>query len=92
MAHTKPLGTFCNLGPYDTDATVEVGDVVQSRSRITHEPLSHYRVLEVKPVSERSIHHPYRKNLKCVRIAPEDVEKDDTIHPLYWYSRDRRKR
>lgn len=92
MAQTKPLGTICNLGSYDTDATVEVGDVVESRSRVTHEPLSRYRVIEARRVSERSAHHPYRHNLVCVRIAPEDVGPEDVVHPLYWHPRGRKSR
>ena len=83
MAHTKPLGTECTLY-YDSPREVEAFDVIRTQAGTC------YRVLEVR-IQERG-KHAGRKHLKCLRIAPEDVEEDDTIHPLYWYSRERRKR
>lgn len=80
MAHTRPLGTFCKI-VYDTDYRIAEGDVVRTSAGTC------YRVVEVRDVTERSIHFPYRKNLTCVRIASEDVEEDDYIHPLFWYKR-----
>lgn len=86
MAHTKRLGTFCELF-YDTDAEVRDGDVVRTTAR---EP-SHYRVVCARRVSERTKHYPYRWNLECVRIGPEDVLEEDRVHPLCWYQRKKRK-
>lgn len=83
MAHTKPLGTTCEIH-YDSPRKVEPFDVIRTGAGTC------YRVLEVR-IQERG-KHTGRKHLECLRIAPEEVEADDTIHPLYWYSRNRRKR
>lgn len=86
MAHRKPLGTTCNIGPYDTDATVCRGDVIRTSAGTC------YRVISVRRVGPGSKHFPakLRHNLECVRIGPDEVEEDDVIHPLYWYPRERK--
>ena len=81
--HTKPLGTTCTLY-HDSPRDVEAFDVIRTGAGTC------YRVLEVR-IQERG-KHVGRKHLKCLRIAPEDVEEDDKVHPLYWYSRDRKRR
>ncbi len=82
MAHTKPLGTECTLY-YDAHRDVAVGDVIRTEPAGTC-----YRVIGVRPVTERSKHYPYRKNLDCVRISADHIEEDDFVHPLYWYPRE----
>jgi hypothetical protein len=86
MAHTKLLGTTCSIH-YDSPLAkpVETFDVIRTRAGTC------YRVLEVR-IQERGKHASgARKHLKCLRIAPEDVEADDKVHPLHWYSRNRRR-
>lgn len=83
IAHAKPLGTPCKLH-YDSPREVMAGDVIQTSAGIC------YRVIGVRR-QERG-KHAGGWHLDCVRIAGEDVEEDDVVHPLYWYSRDRRKR
>ena len=52
---------------------------------------TYYRVISVKRVGPRSRHYPYRHNLECVRIGPDEIEEDNVIHSLYWYPRERRR-
>lgn len=61
-----------------------VGDVIRTSAGTC------YRVFGVR-LQERG-KHAGRWHLDCVRIPPFDVEEDDVVHPLHWYSRDRRKR
>lgn len=82
MAHRKPLGTFCTLY-YDSPREVNAFDVIRTGAGTC------YRVVEVR--RQKRGKHVGRWHLKCVRIASEDVEVDDTVHPLYWYSRERQK-
>ena len=82
MAHTKPLGTHCKLH-YDSPRGVREGDVVRTEAG------SCYRVAGVRRQEQGK--HAGRWHLGCVRIAEEDVEEDDTVHPLHWYPRERRK-
>jgi hypothetical protein len=84
VAHRQPLGTLCSLGSCDTDAEVSEGDVIRSSGG------SHYLVLSARRVTPRSRHYPYRWNLECLRIGPDEVPEDAVVHPLYWYSRDRK--
>lgn len=80
MAHRKPLGTPCGM-TFDTDYDVRCGDVIRSTVGTC------YRVAEVRRVTERSEHYPYRHKLQCARIAADDVEADDVVHPMHWHSR-----
>lgn len=82
MAHTKPLGTYCKLY-YDSPRDIREGDVLCTMAA------SFYRVVGVRR-QERG-KHAGRWHLECVRIGPGDVEEDDTVHPLHWYPRDRRR-
>ena len=84
MAHRKPLGTECTL-TYDTGADVEPFDVIRTEPAGTC-----YRVLSVR-AQEGGKWAGIRKHLNCVRIAGSDVEEGDRVHPLYWYSRERRR-
>ena len=83
MAHTKPLGTHCKLY-YDSPRDVQEGDVVRTSAG------SCYRIVGVR--RQHRGKHAGRWHLDCVRIGESDVEADDTVHPLHWYSRKRRRK
>lgn len=80
MAHRKALGTTCTI-TYDTDETVALGDVIRTAVGTC------YRVIEARQ-QERGV-HAGRWHLTCIRISGGDVEADDMVHPLYWYSRNK---
>lgn len=78
----RTLGTVCRLSPYDTPATVEPGDYV-----LTAAGTSAYLVTAARRMASR---HPDRWALTCLRVAPETIPADATVHPLHWYPRVRR--
>ena len=82
MAHAKPLGTLCKLH-YDSPRDVQVGDVIRTGAGTCYRVIGYRRQERGK--------HAGRWHLDCVRIGPDDVEEDDTVHPLHWYPRNRRK-
>ena len=76
----KPVGSVVGLY-YDAglrQRDVQAGDVLRS-------PASRYRILKLRR-QERG-QHVGRLHLECLKIAEEDIEPDDTVHPLVWYAR-----
>lgn len=75
------VGLYYDAGERD----VAVGDVLHSMTRRSSATGSWYRVLELRV--QRRGEHIGRLHMECLKIEEEDVESDDTVHPLYWYPR-----
>lgn len=79
----KPVGSLVSLY-YDSDRLVEEADVIRTPTGRS------YRVVSVR-VQERG-KNAGRQIIKALVIDPADVAPDDVVHPLHWYSRNRRSR
>lgn len=78
----RPLGTLCDLSPYDApDRDVRPGDCVRTRAG------SAYLVLRARRVRSKV---PGRWALTCLRIGVDEIPADAVVHPLEWYPRGRR--
>lgn len=78
MPSPAPVGSVVGLY-YDGIAEVEEGHVIQTRTRRC------YRVVGVRR-QERG-KHTGRWHIRALVIDPDQVEPEDTVHPLYWYRR-----
>lgn len=78
IAAMKPPGAECGL-TYWTDATVDVGDVIESAATGRR-----YLVTSAHRTRGTDPHWA----LRCVVMHPDDATPADaTVHPLHWFPR-----
>lgn len=76
------LGTECSLFYDAPDRDVDAGDVIVSSGG------SAYLVLRARRMRSKYVG---RYMLRCLRISPAEIAETQTVHPLVWYSRNRRR-
>lgn len=80
----RPAGAQVRLY-YDGRAAVITGDYIRTQTGRTYY-VQHVRI-------QARGRHIGRYHLTCIVMADDHViESDDTVHPIYWYSRRRERR
>lgn len=76
---SRPAYSPCKLF-YDGAANLAVGDYLRTPAG------SAYLVTGMRPDRRRE----YRRHLACLRWPVAEIPADATVHPLYWYPRQRK--
>jgi hypothetical protein len=79
MPTSRQPYTECSIY-YDGARGLEVGHYLATPAG------SGYLVTSIRQNSKR----PQRKHLKCLRWPKAEIPADSVVHPLYWYSRDKK--